>query len=138
MGLFATLAPKWVALRGQRMAPIGRALAGRAGSRPPVRLDIVKTGPAVLRVMVTVPSTVLQPVNVLREVRFGRAVNAVIDAGSRTGSAGGFAVTPADGTQPFVFTLRRLNQGQLVTVPLAVTDACGDSSTFVGGGAGAF
>ncbi len=91
-----------------------------------------------LRVTVTVQSTLLQPVNLLREIRFGRAVNAVIDAGGKTGSAGGFGLTPADGAQPFVFTVRRLDQTQAVTVPLAVTDACGDWSTFVGGGAGSF
>jgi hypothetical protein len=56
--------------------------------------------------------------------------------GSRAES-GSFAVTLPAGTADYSFTIKRVNDGA-VTVPITVTDACGDWKTFVGGGPGAF
>ncbi len=42
------------------------------------------------------------------------------------------------GTTAVVFLISRVTSGQAATVSLTVTDACGDWSTFAGGGPTAF
>ena len=74
--------------------------------------------------------------NALRQVRFNQATNAVITAGQQSGN-GNFTVPLAAGTVEFTFTMNRVSANQATTVPLVVTDACGDWPTFVGFGRGA-
>jgi hypothetical protein len=74
--------------------------------------------------------------NRLQQVRFGTGTNAIVDTGSQAQS-GNFAVDIPIGTGEYSFTIRRANNGA-VTVPLTVTDNCGEWKTFVGGGAGSF
>ena len=73
----------------------------------------------------------------LRAVRFGTATNAIVEAGSQSGS-GGFTVTLPAGSQQTTFVLRRVTSGQATTANVTVVDACGDWPTVVGGGATAF
>jgi hypothetical protein len=77
------------------------------------------------------------PHNALRTLRFGAATNATIEASGQRG-AGNFTVNVAPGTVRSEFTLSRTTAGQAVTVPLTVTDGCGDWPTVVGGGPTAF
>jgi len=87
------------------------------------------------RLQVTVSAQVSANVT-LQAVRFGAASGALIDAGPQTGATGNFPVALPAGTQQFVFFVRPTAVGQAATVPLVVTDSCGDWSTFVGAGAG--
>lgn len=75
--------------------------------------------------------------NTLRSLRFGAATNATVDASGQSGS-GGFTVTLPVGARQTQFTLARVTAGQAATVPLTVTEGCGDGPTVVGGGASAF
>jgi hypothetical protein len=74
----------------------------------------------------------------LQTLRIGAATNALIDAGSQTGLTGNATITLPAGTQQTTFTVRRATAGQGTTVPLTITDSCGDWPTLVGGGPGAF
>jgi hypothetical protein len=95
------------------------------------------------RLLVTVRSSTSPqvPNNQLRQLRFGAATNALIDAGSQTGRTGNFTVSlPANTTQT-TFSVRRSTTAVpplSTTVPLIVADDCGDWTTFVGGGPTAF
>jgi hypothetical protein len=75
--------------------------------------------------------------NALRVLRFGAATNATVEAGGQSGS-GNFTVSLPAGTREYSFVVRRAATGQAVTVPVTVTDGCGEVPTFVGGGASAF
>jgi hypothetical protein len=107
--------------------------------RPSVGLDVQPGGGGRLQVTVragTLPST---PSNQLSAVRFGSAAGALVDVpNGPTGVPGGFLFNLPAGTQQFVFFIRQTATGQAATVPLVVTDACGDWQTFAGGGPGAF
>jgi hypothetical protein len=77
--------------------------------------------------------------NSLQSVQFGTATNALIDAGGVVGRTGNFTVSlPAQSTN-FAFYVSAISAttGGGVTVPLVVSDACGNWPTFVGSGSGA-
>jgi hypothetical protein len=74
----------------------------------------------------------------LQALRFGAATNALIDVGTQSGLTGNTTVTLPPGTQQTTFTINRASAGQSTTVPLTITDSCGDWPTFVGGGLGSF
>jgi hypothetical protein len=79
--------------------------------------------------------------NQLRSLRFTRLANATVDVNVAPVTT--VSVTPTTVQLPALpasvqLTVRRTNSGQPVTVELTVTDGCGDWSTFVGGGPGAF
>ena len=57
--------------------------------------------------------------------------------GQTIGAAGGSA-TATSPNQSVSFTVTRQAAGATVTVPLVVTDDCGEWNTFVGGGPSAF
>jgi hypothetical protein len=52
--------------------------------------------------------------------------------------SGNFSLPLGAGTTQTSFTVNRVNAGASTTVPLFVTDGCGEWQTFVGGGSGAF
>lgn len=88
------------------------------------------------QLQVTVSAAAVDAV-VLRELHFGAATNALIEAGGQR-RTGDFAVALPPGTRQTTFTLTRLAAGQGATVPLTVTDVCGNWPTLVGGGPEAF
>ena len=101
--------------------------------RPRIVVQTIPTGDGRLRVTLSASGAN----NWLRELQLGRAVNAVVDAATVSGTAGNVAVPLPAGTQSTQLFVRRAGPGA-VTVPLVVIDRCGEWPTFVGGGAGAF
>jgi hypothetical protein len=108
--------------------------------RPKVTVSTVASG-GQLQVTVSAATSSQVPNNRLRQLRFGAATNARIDAGGQTGRTGNFTVSlPANTTQT-TFTVRRGTAATpplSTTVPIIVADDCGDWTTFVGGGPTAF
>jgi hypothetical protein len=111
---------------------------GSCSARPAVNLSSVRSGPGTLQVTVVVGTNSALPTNGIREVRFGAARNASIDAGGQAGRTGSFTVPLATPPHQFTFTVRRVTAGAATTVPFTVVDGCGDWPTFVGGGPSAF
>jgi hypothetical protein len=101
--------------------------------RPRVVVLVARDGPG--QIHVTIRSTSSQPGNELRQLRFTQATNAVVTAGTQSGT-GNFTVPFALGTAEASFTINRVSPNQSVTVPMVVTDVCGDWPTFVGIGRG--
>lgn len=101
--------------------------------RPKVEVSVTNDGPGKIRAVVR--STSPLPGNELRQIRFNQGVNAVITAGGQTGG-GNLTVPFPAGTVEFVFTVNRVASNQATTVPMVVTDVCGDWPTFVGMGVG--
>ncbi len=97
-------------------------------------MSTVPIGDGQLRVTVraqTLPGT---PANQLRALRFETVDNALIDAGGRSGMAGGFTATLPAGATETSFLVRRATAGRATMVTLVVVDGCGDWRTFVGAG----
>ena len=69
-----------------------------------------------------------------------RAENAQVEIGGQTFGAAGGSATPDGPSQSLTFTVSRQPAGPpaTVTVPVIVTDDCGEWNTFVGGGPNAF
>lgn len=107
-------------------------------NRPRVAVSATPAGPGRLQVTLTAGTSALAPSNALRQVRFGAASNALIDAGSQVGRSGSFSLALPSSPSQFSFTVRRATAGVATTVPLTVVDGCGDWPTFVGGGPNAF
>jgi hypothetical protein len=107
-------------------------------ARPPVTLSSVKSGSGALQVTVRTTTSSTMPSNAIREVRFRAPSNARIDAGGQVGRTDNFTVALATSTPQFTFTVRRAAPGAATTVPFTVVDACGEWTTFVGGGPHAF
>jgi hypothetical protein len=87
------------------------------------------------QISATIRATSPTPGNELRQVKFNPATNAVVTAGGQTGP-GNFTVPLATGTVELTFTVNRVAGNAAATVPMVVTDACGDWPTFVGLGVG--
>jgi len=105
--------------------------------RPPVSVRTMPTGDGWL--MVTVSSGRGR----LRSIEFGTdehpLPNAVVEVPAIDKQTSiGFTYKPVPVTQQASFYLRRLTDGQAVTLPLVITDECGPWETFVGGGPSAF
>ena len=117
-----------------RSGVVIRALESPAAcpTRSNVSISSTRGAPGTLQVTVTAGT------GLIRSIQFGTARSAVIDVpGGPTGSGGGFTHTPTDSPSSLTFTVRR-NGGGGATVPLTVTDWCGEWRTFVGGGPSAF
>jgi uncharacterized protein (DUF1501 family) len=97
--------------------------------RPPVRLA---TSASAGRLNVTVTAGGGR----IRSIQFGPTQNALVDVGGQSGRMGTFTETFGSGSQQS-FSIRRQGPGA-ATVPLIVTDDCGNWNTLVGGGASAF
>jgi hypothetical protein len=97
--------------------------------RPPVTVAVVSSGAG--QITATIGATGAN--NSVRQLRFGAATNASIQAGGQT-AAGNFTMTPPAGTAATTFIVQRVQAGQPVQVPLVVVDGCGEWPTFVGAG----
>jgi hypothetical protein len=104
--------------------------------RPQTTVQTQAIGGGRLQVTVQVgrPATALA--NTLRAIRVVQAPHARVDIFGQSIGAGGGVAAPA-GAHGATFTITRLAPGA-ITVPLIITDGCGDWETFVGGGANAF
>jgi hypothetical protein len=111
---------------------------GACAPRPNVVISTVKQAPGTLQVTLTAGTSSILTSNALRQVQFGVAANARIDAGGQVGRPGSFTVSLPSSARQFTFTVRRATEGAATTVPLTVVDACGNWSSFVGGGPTAF
>jgi hypothetical protein len=95
-------------------------------------------GPGVLEVTVAAGRGAGAADNVLRAVRFESLVNSVVNGNGWGQITSGTTVTISPGTTQATFTMRRATSGAASTVRLVLTDACGEWTTFVGGGPTAF
>jgi thermitase len=107
--------------------------------RPAVSVSVTPVGGR-LQVMITASAFDV----FLRSLQFGnpgsnpsQPSNALIDVGSQTDQTGSFTFAPLLGTRQVTFYVRHAAAGP-TTVPLIITDSCGQWPTFVGGGAAAF
>jgi hypothetical protein len=75
--------------------------------------------------------------NALREVRVGEVRNATVQVAGQTGGTG-LRVTLPTAPSSVEITVTRAGAGDLVHVPLVITDQFGEWPTFVGGGPEAF
>jgi hypothetical protein len=132
-----TAAPPAAATAPATAAPSGAAGgAPRCAPRPPVRVATAAAGSG--RVQVTVAADSASGAS-LQSLAFGPTNAALVDIpGGQTGATGSFTVPLPAGTQQTTFVVRRAVEGQGATVPLVVTDSCGDWPTLIGGGASAF
>jgi hypothetical protein len=106
--------------------------------RPPVQVS-TSAHAGRLHVTITAGTSAALPNNALQIVRFGTATNARIDVrDGPTGLTGDFTQSPPSNTRTIEFNVSRQQVGASSTVPLVVVDACGEWSTFVGGGPDAF
>ncbi|HEY7068256.1 MAG TPA: hypothetical protein VII06_42800 [Chloroflexota bacterium] len=104
--------------------------------RPPVTVSVAVTGGGRLQATVTAQASANAR---LLSLAFGTARDAVVDVpGGPTGTAGNVTVPLSTAPQQIVLTVRRVQSGQGVTVPLTVNDSCGAWPTFVGAGPAAF
>jgi glucose/arabinose dehydrogenase len=106
-------------------------------SRPPVGVSVGPGAPGSLLVTIEARTSSSMPSNALASIRFGSAPNAVIEMSGQPASKGNVAVTLPPGTRQVRFVVKRDGPGP-ITIPLVVTDGCGEWRTFVGGGATAF
>jgi uncharacterized repeat protein (TIGR01451 family) len=105
--------------------------------RPPV---VVSTAVVGGRLQVSLEATGTN--NRVQSVRFGNdsraPINALVDLpDGRNGLSGGLTVSLSQPAPSYTFWVRRATAGEPTTVPLVVTDGCGNWDTFVGGGTSA-
>jgi hypothetical protein len=74
----------------------------------------------------------------IQAIRFGTAVNALVEIGGAAARAGGFVHTPSAPVMQQAFTVVRASAGAGSTVPFTLVDSGGSWETFVGGGPDAF
>jgi tartrate-resistant acid phosphatase type 5 len=116
-------------------APTPTATPSACLPRPPIRVTASRNGAGALLVTLSTTGNGGQ----ITAVRFGQARNALIDVpGGPLGATGNFNVALSSAGSGYTFTVRRAVPGQIVHVPFVVVDACGDWSTFVGGGPASF
>ena len=108
--------------------------------RPRTAVQTQPLGGGRLQVTVEVGRPATAPNNIVRKVQVPRAENVQVEIQGRTLGAAGGSVTPTSPTQCLPFTVARQPAGApaTVTVPVIVTDDCGEWNTFVGGGPTAF
>lgn len=82
-------------------------------------------------------TTVIAGGGLIHSIRFGPTQNALVDVGGQTGRTGTFTETFTSPAAQQAFSIRRQGPGA-VTVPIVVSDDCGQWNTLVGGGATAF
>jgi hypothetical protein len=119
---------------GRTGAPPELSATPPCAPRPDIGVAVVPGANGSLQITVSAHTSASTPSNALQGLRFGAGTNALIDVGTQVGATGNVSVALAPGTQQTTFTVRRANAGQAVTVPLTVTDSCGDWPTFVGRG----
>jgi subtilisin-like proprotein convertase family protein len=124
-------APTPAPVTGPTATPTSGTVA--CSPRPAITTSAVSNRDGRLRVTVTSTG----PSNTLQSLRIGSMANARVDVvGGPSGVQSG-AVVSLNGAASATLLVSRVAPGG-VTVPLTVTDGCGDWQTFAGGGAGAF
>jgi cysteine-rich secretory family protein len=106
--------------------------------RPAFNVLASPSAPGVLQVTVTVGTSGGAANNTLQTIRIGSVVNGALDVSGRGRVASGTTITLASGTQQATLSVHRVASGAATTVPLVLTDACGEWPTLVGGGPSAF
>jgi hypothetical protein len=71
----------------------------------------------------------------MQDVRILSTQNAVVDFDTQQNITGAYTYTPQAGTTSLTFTIRRPSSGAS-TVPMIVTDGCGEWRTLAGAGPG--
>src|SRR5262249_54883007 len=119
--------------------PQPTATTGPCAPRPPVAVSAVPNGDGRLRVIIAAQVLPATPSNQLSALRFTGLDNGIVEGlpGQASLATPGTILLP-NAAQQTTFLVRRLVAGQPTTVRLVVVDVCGDWSTLVGGGAGAF
>lgn len=134
VGILILLGLQLQAGRGQR-AVEAAPLEAACSPRPPVRVVTQPESSTTLLVTVTATTSASTPANQLSQIRFASASNAAISMpGKLTESPGNVTVTLSAGTMTVQFSVRRVANGLPMTAPITAVDACGDWTTFVGGG----
>jgi N-acetylneuraminic acid mutarotase len=116
-------------------SPPGTSPTPSCSPRPPVPVELQKVGGTLVATLSTTGAN-----NGLRAVRFDSFTTALVDAGDQTSQSAPFAVSIPAGQEPtsLQFVVRRQSGASTATVRLVVIDGCGEWSTFVGGGLGAW
>ena len=104
--------------------------------RPDVKVKATPAGPGLLQVTLTAQTLPATPNNSFQQIVFLKLDNATVLVNGSSPPAG--AVVPLGGAGTFTFLAHRTTPGVATTVHFVVTDACGDWSSFVGGGPNAF
>jgi hypothetical protein len=109
-------------------------------TRPRTTVRTQPIGNGRLQVTVEVGRPATAPSNIVRKVQIVRAENAQVEILGQTIGRDGGSATPTSANQGLSFTVVRqaTNVSVPVTVPLVVTDDCGEWNTFVGGGPTSF
>jgi uncharacterized protein YkwD len=106
--------------------------------RPAFSVRTRTTAPGVLEVTVTAGTETGPTRNTLAAIRLGSVRNGTVDVTGYGRAASDSTVRMASGAQQVTMVVRRATPGAATTVPLVLTDGCGEWRTFVGGGANGF
>jgi uncharacterized protein YkwD len=128
----------WVQDFGRTQNSAGTTTPSNCATRPAFSVRATPGSAGTLQVTVTASRPAGAPSNVLRSIRFGAFVNGTVDMAGYGSPAANATVGIAPGTQTVTFVARRAIAGAATTIPLTLTDDCGDWRTFVGGGRAAF
>jgi uncharacterized protein YkwD len=123
----------WVQNFGASRNPVAEPPAN-CSTRPTFAVSNRRTAPGVLEITVTAGTNADVPSNTLRSIRVGAIANATVDVNGYGRVNANTTVNIAAGTRQVTLVVRRAAGGAAVTVPLTLTDACGDWPTFVGAG----
>jgi uncharacterized protein YkwD len=127
------MAMVWVQDFGASTRPIVNTPAANCSPRPAFTVRSRPASAGILEVTVGASTTTGAPANTLRTVRFGSAVNGNIDITGYGQVASNTDVGIIPGTREVTFLVRR-PAGGATTIPLILTDACGEWRTFAGAG----
>jgi uncharacterized protein YkwD len=128
----------WVQGFARSGATVAAAPPSNCASRPPFVITTASSAPGTLHVTVTPGRPTGAPGNTMKTIRFGAVANGSLDIGGYGSPSSNTSVGVAPGTSQLTFVVRRVADGAPTTVPLVLTDDCGDWTTFVGGGRTAF
>jgi hypothetical protein len=117
--------------------PAGGQAPSNCSTRPQTTIQTQLLGGGRLQVTVLAGRPATAPNNLIRRIRLSPFANARVEILGQTVGMGGGTVTPNPLAPSVTFTVVRQATGA-VTVPLVITDDCGDWTTFVGGGPNAF
>ena len=107
-------------------------------TRPTFAVRAEPASPGLLRVTVAAGRTAGAPGNALRAIRVGQVANGSVEVAAHGPVASGATVSMVAGARDATLLIRRTAGGAATTVPLTLTDDCGEWRTFVGGGPAAF
>jgi hypothetical protein len=128
----------WVQGFARSGATVAAVPPSNCAPRPTFAFATASPSPGSLQVTVTAGRPNGAPDNTLKTIRFGAITNGSIDIAGYGAPSSNTSVGVAPGTSQLTFVLRRAANGAPTTVPLVLTDDCGDWPTFVGGGRTAF